>query len=85
MKPFNRFYGIGSGDIHIGGMSGGPLIGLKRVDGRMKYWTIGVQSGWRESSRVIAACPLDFFARQVSEAIDQAFPGSLMVESRGYC
>ena len=47
----------------IAGMSGGPIFGVKLVDGRLRYWVIGIQSSWVERSRVICFCPsLPFFA-----------------------
>ncbi len=49
----------------IDGMSGGPLFGFKRIDGRLKYWIVGVQSGWLKGKRTIAACPFEVFAEFV--------------------
>jgi hypothetical protein len=44
----------------IKGMSGGPILGLKRNgDGSGRYWFIGVQSGWYPSGRIVCATPLE--------------------------
>jgi hypothetical protein len=55
----------------IAGMSGGPLLGVRRAKNGLKYWVIGVQSGWLESKRVIAACFFQDFAKYVGGAIDR--------------
>jgi hypothetical protein len=48
---------------NIIGMSGGPVFGLKAVDDGLKYWLIGLQSGWYPKPRVVRFCPLhDFLA-----------------------
>lgn len=43
---------------NIKGMSGGPIIGVKREGEAARYWIIGIQSKWRESERKTAASPL---------------------------
>jgi len=81
VKPFPRFYArilvpedsqewraIG-GDIR--GMSGGPVIAVRRDGNGVHYWVVGVQSGWLESQRTIAACHFQTFANYVAEMIDQ--------------
>ena len=36
----------------IAGMSGGPVLGFKRMpDGSLRSWVVGVQSGWVRSRR----------------------------------
>jgi hypothetical protein len=52
-------------------MSGGPIFALKKVDGTWKYSAIGVQSGWYEKSRIIAACPLSSFAHALEDLVSQ--------------
>ncbi len=42
----------------ISGMSGGPLFGAREEDKGIRYWLVGVQSGWASHARVIAACPI---------------------------
>lgn len=49
----------------IRGMSGGPVIGVRRDQEGLKYWLVGVQSGWLESSRIVAASFFQAFARFV--------------------
>lgn len=56
------------GDIR--GMSGGPVIGLRRDEEGLKYYILGVQSAWEESRRVIAACPFQVFAKSVGTMLD---------------
>lgn len=55
----------------IAGMSGGPIIGVRRDDEQTKYWVVGVQSGWLKERRIIAACHFQSFARFVGEMIDE--------------
>jgi hypothetical protein len=82
VKPFPRFYArilepedsplwreIGQ---DIAGMSGGPVIGIRRDGEELNYWIIGIQSGWFKPRRVIAACYFQDFARIVAETIDRA-------------
>jgi hypothetical protein len=46
------------GDLRsIEGMSGGPIFGLARRDGRLKYWPVAVQSSW-DQKKTIFATPL---------------------------
>ena len=56
------FYGVvdpNSPVKNIKGMSGGPILGLKRNDnGSGHYWFIAIQSGWYPSGRVVCASPL---------------------------
>jgi hypothetical protein len=37
----------------IGGMSGGPIFGLRNVGGAMRYFVAGVQSAWYRESRIV--------------------------------
>jgi hypothetical protein len=50
-------------------MSGGPIFGLKEVDGKQRYWVIGIQSSWYPTSRVVSFCPLPPFLAMLKEAI----------------
>jgi hypothetical protein len=56
----------------IAGMSGGPIIAMRKVDAGFRYWVIGVQSGWLKSARIIAACYFQAFARFVGKKIDES-------------
>lgn len=61
-KAENQFYGRLSSDSvsvlkDVDGMSGGPIFALKRINGLMKYWLIGIQSAWYREQRIIAGCP----------------------------
>jgi len=80
IQPQDRFYGriatpedssewqaIG-GDIR--GMSGGPILGVRRDDKGLHYWVVGIQSGWLESKRIIAACWFQRFAQFVGQMLD---------------
>jgi len=45
----------------IDGMSGGPIFGIRDVDGLARYFLVGVQSGWLRPSRIVtfsAASPV---------------------------
>ena len=60
-KAENQFYARlkDLGNVKdIDGMSGGPVFALKKVDEEWQYKVIGVQSGWYQNARVIAACPI---------------------------
>ena len=49
----------------ITGMSGGPVLGLKADDRvGVRYWLIGLQSRWREKSRISYVCPTRIFMPQ---------------------
>jgi hypothetical protein len=56
------FYGVADPDSqirNIQGMSGGPIIGLKRgEDGVGRFWVIAVQSSWYAGRRIVCASPL---------------------------
>jgi hypothetical protein len=82
VKPFPRFYArilvpedsqewrtIGA---DIRGMSGGPVIGIRRDRNGVQYWVIGIQSGWLESQRTIAASHFQVFANYFGDMIDQS-------------
>ncbi len=46
----------------IDGMSGGPIIAVKKIDSeKIRYWIIAVQSGWLKSERILAACYMEPF------------------------
>lgn len=68
-KHFDRIYGRvpivndseGGTFDDIVGMSGGPLFVFDGEEGNLRYWVLGVQSGWHAKSRTIAACPLKPF------------------------
>lgn len=77
VKPFHRFYARLLIPEHspeweemgadIRGMSGGPVIGVRRDGNKLQYWIVAVQSGWLESRRIIAACYFQQFARIVGD------------------
>ncbi len=65
VTPFPRFYGKLAWSLqhkHTGetldgmsGFSGGPILGFKvGEDGRMRYYLVAIQSGWRRDLRVVA-------------------------------
>ena len=53
----------------IKGMSGGPIFGIKDLDGERHYWVIALQSGWDKSSRIIAGCYIRFFGEVIAQAL----------------
>jgi len=59
----------------IRGMSGGPIIGVRRSGAELRYWLVAVQSEWLESRRVIAACYFQGFARLVAQRMDELRAG----------
>ena len=47
------------GDLQtIEGMSGGPVFGLAKRDGQLKYWPVAIQSSWERKTKTIYASPL---------------------------
>ena len=54
----------------ISGMSGGPILGMRRDADGLHYWVVAVQSGWLASRRIIAACYFQDFARVVGKLMD---------------
>ena len=76
-KALNQFYGRLKDDStgvvkDIDGMSGGPIVALKNVQGIWKYTVIGVQSGWYPSSRIIAACPFTSLGLALEQVVSDA-------------
>lgn len=76
-KAENQFYGRlvdGSEAVvrNVEGMSGGPIFATKRVDDKVKYTVIGVQSAWYKSARIIAACPFSSLGFGLENAIRTA-------------
>lgn len=54
----------------IDGMSGGPIIAVKKVDSKtIRYWVIAVQSGWLKSKRILAACYMKPFIKALQGGI----------------
>jgi hypothetical protein len=74
------FYGVVDPDSQvksIKGMSGGPILGLKRNgNGSGHYWFIAVQSGWYPNGRVVCATPLTVVRDAVIEGMRRMFVGS---------
>jgi len=60
----------------IDGMSGCPLIGLKQMPDRtLRYWIIGVQSGWYRTSRIGYACPLKTLGEWIEAGLARQIQG----------
>jgi hypothetical protein len=56
----------------IVGMSGGPIFGFRKSEnGELQYWTVAVQSMWREKSRIIFGCPVRTFATLVEQLLQR--------------
>ncbi|MCD6392134.1 MAG: hypothetical protein J7M40_01365 [Planctomycetes bacterium] len=59
----------------IAGMSGGPIIAVKKNrSGIIRYWIVAVQSGWLRSERVLAACYLEPFINALAKAVERLKP-----------
>jgi hypothetical protein len=76
-KAQNQFYGRLKDDSaaivkDIDGMSGSPIFALKKVEETWKYSVIGVQSGWYQQRRIIAACPFSSFALALEDVVVKA-------------
>ena len=57
---------------NIAGMSGGPVFGFKTVNGTLRYWAIGVQSGWRSTARIANFCMLPAFLQALETVFSTA-------------
>jgi hypothetical protein len=68
---------------NIEGMSGGPVLGISHGADGLRYWVIGIQSGWLRSQRIIAACNFQAFARYVGEELDEAIRDSDSLRRNG--
>jgi hypothetical protein len=81
------FYGVVDPDSEvksIKGMSGGPILGLKRNDdGSGRYWFIAVQSGWYPSERIVCASPLRDLREVLLVGIKLMFDADVGEESPG--
>jgi hypothetical protein len=53
----------------IKGMSGGPIFGLRKIEGQRKYWIVGVQSGWYENLLIVSVCPFPSFALAIEKQL----------------
>lgn len=54
----------------IEGMSGGPIIAVKKIDSEIiRYWIIAVQSGWLKSENILAACYMEPFINALQKCI----------------
>lgn len=79
-KWFNKyntpmFYGrvhLNSAVKSLSGMSGGPILALREIDGKLRYWVHAVQGSWIEPTREIAACKFRPFAQLLKESIREA-------------
>jgi len=74
-KAKNQFYArlTDMGSVNdIGGMSGGPVFALKKVEGEWRYKVIGVQSSWYPSARTIAACPFSSLGVALEDLVESA-------------
>lgn len=66
----DRFDGVDGEISSIKGMSGGPIFGVNTLDeNTCRYWVTHIQSCWHRPSRVISACPVEYFADIVDRAI----------------
>jgi hypothetical protein len=74
----DMFYGVADPDSevrNIEGMSGGPIVGLKRGDdGVARYWVIAVQSSWYRAGRVVCASPLSTVRGLLLQVMGVLFP-----------
>ncbi len=69
------FYGrvqLNSAVKSLSGMSGGPILALCEVDGKLRYWVTAVQGSWIAPTRDIAACRIRPFAELLKDSIREA-------------
>jgi len=65
----------------VRGMSGGPVFGVRGVDGQARYWLIGLQSSWYPDSRIVCFCPVQRFLYAIKEAIQRVVADPSLLES----
>jgi hypothetical protein len=65
----------------VRGMSGGPVFGVRGVDGQARYWLIGLQSSWYEDARIVCFCPVQPFFAAIKEAIQMALADPSLLEA----
>jgi len=53
----------------IVGMSGGPIVGLKKNGENLDYWIIAIQSQWYEKPRITLGCPLPLVLDVLQNAV----------------
>jgi len=80
-RDHERFYAkVPNGIMHdpsvkltdIDGMSGGPIFVIKWIDDdNIEYWLLAVQSGWHQTTRILAACPILPLINRISDSIDK--------------
>jgi hypothetical protein len=79
--PHDRFYGKlvsqpeGKSVTDIGGVSGGPLLGCKRVEGQLLVTPVAVQSGWVKEKKTVVADYLTELVPRLRAALLDGTPG----------
>jgi len=53
----------------VEGMSGGPVFGVQLVEKEVRYWLIGIQSGFYTNERVVTFLPMTNFLGGLREVI----------------
>jgi len=60
----------------IDGMSGGPIIGVKRNEkGELRYWVVAIQSAWLQSKRIVIGCPVIALGNAIRQVVIPAIRG----------
>jgi len=54
----------------LAGMSGSPVFGMRRVEGTLKYWLVGIQSGWFERSRKLTIYPIAGLLHELNSIVE---------------
>lgn len=76
---YERFVGQIDDQVPIGdidGMSGGPIVGFGKSDGRDAYWVVAIQSGWLPMRRVTFGCPVPTIGALLDEYTEEALSES---------
>lgn len=53
------------------GLSGGPILAIKRSEGQTQYWVVAIQACWDKSERTVYGCPMKVIAGFFREALKQ--------------
>jgi hypothetical protein len=56
----------------VDGMSGAPIYGLKTIEGKLRYFVAGIQSGWYRSARHVTFFPARGFFEAVERVVKEA-------------
>jgi hypothetical protein len=75
VSPIPRFAGILRDGNQLGsvkGMSGGPILGISRIEGEWDYACVAIQGSWDENRRIIYGTPASFIVETITRLLKKA-------------